>query len=293
MMHTPYMIQLCQNLFNSQFNKTPEEDGILIEICTNWFNHAFNHCSKILTVKPGCTKLWNRIVNLKKLIFQENETSLLSDKIPMPVHPDFLSIANCQELSEKVIKDYIQYIPRYMSVMKENQILWQFFWEILQLVIIVMCLFYVRRWVNKKNRLVICRGKQTQLLELLNCEKDINRILYETKYLSIVPVINPQLLRIGCPVIGLRINRTQFVDIERLFIGSAVRSCENPSDADVSSSQASRFFQATSGKHLLVISIDFDKIKEDEIETKKSPRTSFIPVVQKSEKKMGIRRKQL
>ncbi|XP_055919885.1 uncharacterized protein LOC129951661 [Eupeodes corollae] len=297
MLQTPYMIRLCQKIFTkTEFkNSNPsEEDEVLIGICSNWFYQAFDHCTK-MTTKPGCTKLWTRIVNLKKLIFQENETALLSDKIPMPVHPELLSLSNCQELSEKVIKDYVNFIPRYMSVMQENRILWGILWSLLEMVVIMLCFLSVRKWLPKyfqRRNASITPEKNSELENILR--SDINRILYETKYLSVVPVLNPQLLQVGCPIIGLRIDRKQWINIERIWGGSSGtwRNCENPADADITlmAKKLQRFFHK-SGQHLIIVSIEFDLTQDEEIELKKSPRTSFIPVHQKIDNKIGIKRK--
>lgn len=112
-----------------QFCKALHPNMELGTVCVAWFRCAIKHCSSLMTInRLPTTYFWSTV---KNFIFPDRSTEIVSQKVPISIHPHRLTSQDCQSLFMDIVNDYIQRAPRYAAESMTNVMLWQVLYSLM------------------------------------------------------------------------------------------------------------------------------------------------------------------
>ncbi|XP_037818254.1 uncharacterized protein LOC119608066 [Lucilia sericata] len=207
-----------------QFCKSLHPDLELGTICVAWFRQAVRHCTELLNeVKPSTTFFWTTV---KNFIFPDRTTELLSQKIPIGIHPKRLSLQDCNSLLLDIVSDYIERAPRYGAESKTNVMLWQVLYSLMGVMalgsLLVGIIFTYNKYGQSKTKInlldeIFKPDKRMQVL----CKRSLRLAKAELRNIHIKPVAKVEDLvpADGDNVLALKIG-TKYEFLESIVTGS-------------------------------------------------------------------------
>lgn len=206
------------NTYMEQFCTALHPDLELGPICVSWFRQAVKHCTELITdAKSPSSFFW---ATVKNFIFPERHTAVLSQKIPISIHPNRLSMQDCQSLLLDIVNDYIQRAPRYSAESTTNVMLWQVLYSLMGIMALGSILLGTIFTYNNYGKPI---KKLTPLEELLKPEKRLHAIAKrslrlakaEVRQLHVKPTIKPEELFAsdGTAILALKVTpKFEFID---------------------------------------------------------------------------------
>ncbi|XP_073820503.1 uncharacterized protein [Musca autumnalis] len=195
-----YMENFCRAI-HPDFNLGPN--------CVRWFRNATNHCTNMMRdIKEPRFYLWNKLMNF---IFPEINTELMSKQVPIPLHPQRLSVEDCKELFMDIVDDYVLRAPRFAAESKTIGMLWQLLYSLLGIMLMGTLVLFLR-YLNGKYGSRRKMSKQQDFLEpakrlKATAKRSLNLAKTELRKIRVIPLVQPEELMAadGSPVIALKI----------------------------------------------------------------------------------------
>ncbi|XP_023306979.2 uncharacterized protein LOC111688708 [Lucilia cuprina] len=212
------------NTYMEQFCKSLHPDLELGTICLAWFRQAIKHCTELLTeVKPSTTFFWTTV---KQFIFPDRTTELLSQNIPIRIHPKRLSVQDCNSLFLDIVRDYIERAPRYGAETKTNVMLWQVLYSLMGIMtlgsLLVGIIFTYYKYGQSKTKINLLEDLFTpeSRMQVLS-KRSLNFAKSELRNIHIKPVPREEdiVTADGDKVLALKIG-TKYEFFESLVTGS-------------------------------------------------------------------------
>ncbi|XP_017472783.1 PREDICTED: uncharacterized protein LOC108363806 [Rhagoletis zephyria] len=122
-----------------RFCRALHPDLDLSSTCLSWFHQATEHCTELILRKNRGSVFW-RLLN--KFIFINRQRSLVNQKIPISIHPDRLSLNDCNALHVEIVNDYLVHAPRYTIEAATNILLWQILFSLFGVFVLCVLLAY-------------------------------------------------------------------------------------------------------------------------------------------------------
>lgn len=212
------------NTYMEQFCQAVHPELELGTICVAWFRQATKHCTNLINeAKDQPSFFWTTV---KNFIFPERTTELVSQKVPITIHPHRLSIADCQSLFLDIVSDYVQRAPRYAAESTANIMLWQVLYSLMGIMALGSLLVGVIYLYSKYGQVMI---KKNLLEEFFKPEKRLQALAKrslriakaELRNIKVKPVAKPEDLvpKDEVQVLALKVG-TKYEVLESLVAGS-------------------------------------------------------------------------
>ena len=206
-----------------QFCKALHPNMELGSVCVAWFRCAIKHCSNLMsTSRLPSTYLWN---TFKNFIFPDRSTEIVSQKVPISIHPNRLSVQDCKSLFMDIVNDYIQRAPRYAAESSTNAMLWQVLYSLMGIMALGSMLVGVIIAYNRYSQPV---AKIDPMVEVFKPEKRMLAVTKrslrlakaEVKRIRLKPLAKPDLLlpKDGAEVMAVKVG-TKYELLEGVIEG--------------------------------------------------------------------------
>ncbi|XP_075168700.1 uncharacterized protein LOC142240839 [Haematobia irritans] len=211
---------LYQKTFMEQFCNSIHPKINLASICISWFQQTTEHCRGLInnTVTPS---IWRRV---KNFIFTYKNGDLMSHNQAMWIHPDYLTLKDCQILYDNIVKDYVHRNPRYVEELTENEHHRELLFSMIVVSIIsaLIGMFHLYlRYQGFKRKIPNTSSHEIEsILEPTKClqavaKRSLRLAKYQIQHLKIESMISPEELIAsdGSPILAIKVHsKLQFME---------------------------------------------------------------------------------
>ncbi|XP_017461461.1 PREDICTED: uncharacterized protein LOC108354803, partial [Rhagoletis zephyria] len=206
---------LSPNSLLDNFCRALHPDLDLSSTCYTWFQQATQHCTELVLRQQRAPYFW---MALQSFIFPNRETSLLSQKIPISIHPNRLSASDCEAFFFDIVNDYVAHAPAYAPASITNSLLWQSIYSLLGVLSLGLLMIFIiisyRKFVESLDspKDVVREEDQALLCEKYNATF-INRKPCQSKIFQRVMEPKKKFSSDGIPTIALKVSsKLNFID---------------------------------------------------------------------------------